>query len=514
MGANLEKQETPASAGDKSVLLRMEGICKSFPGVKALDNVSLTVRAGTVHALMGENGAGKSTLMKCLFGVYNKDSGHIYLEGQEVNFKTSKEALENGVAMVHQELNQALKRNVMDNMWLGRFPKISKWCPLTSESKMYEATKKVFEELEVNVDPKTVMSRMPVSQRQMVEIAKAVSFNSKVIVFDEPTSSLTEEEVEHLFRIINMLRSRGCGIIYISHKMEEILRISDDVTIMRDGQWVATRPAKELSMNEIIKLMVGRELTNRYPEKDNVPGETLLEVKGMSAAYSVLDDVSFVAKKGEVLGIAGLDGSGRTELLENIFGVATRKSGEIYLHGKKVANRNPRESLANKFALLTEERRATGIFGIRDIQANTTISSLKRYMNGPLLSDAKMSKATEWGINAMRTKTPSQRTQIRSLSGGNQQKVILARWLLTEPEVLLLDEPTRGIDVGAKYEIYQLILDLAKQGKTVIMVSSEMPELLGVCDRILVMSGGKLAGEVDAKTTTQEEIMTLAAKYV
>lgn len=510
----MEKQETQASAGDKNVLLRMEGINKSFPGVKALDNVSLTVRAGTVHALMGENGAGKSTLMKCLFGVYNKDSGHIYLEGKEVNFKTSKEALENGVAMVHQELNQALKRNVMDNMWLGRFPKISKWCPLTSESKMYEATKKVFEELEVNVDPKTVMSRMPVSQRQMVEIAKAVSFNSKVIVFDEPTSSLTEEEVEHLFRIINMLRSRGCGIIYISHKMEEILRISDDVTIMRDGQWIATRPAKELTMNDIIKLMVGRELTNRYPEKDNVVGEPLLEVKGLTAAYSALKDVSFVAKKGEVLGVAGLDGSGRTELLENIFGVATKKSGEIYLHGKQVLNRNARESLNNKFALLTEERRATGIFGIRDIQANTTISSLSRYKTGPFLSEKKLSEATEWGIKAMRTKTPSQRTQIRSLSGGNQQKVILARWLLTEPEVLLLDEPTRGIDVGAKYEIYQLILDLAKQGKSVIMVSSEMPELLGVCDRILVMSGGRLAGEVDAKKTTQEEIMTLAAKYV
>lgn len=510
----MEKQETQTSAGDKNVLLRMEEINKSFPGVKALDNVSLTVRAGTVHALMGENGAGKSTLMKCLFGVYNKDSGHIYLEGKEVNFKTSKEALENGVAMVHQELNQALKRNVMDNMWLGRFPKISKWCPLTSESKMYEATKKVFEELEVNVDPKTVMSRMPVSQRQMVEIAKAVSFNSKVIVFDEPTSSLTEEEVEHLFRIINMLRDRGCGIIYISHKMEEILRISDDVTIMRDGQWIATRPAKELTMNDIIKLMVGRELTNRYPEKDNVVGEPLLEVKGLTAAYSALKDVSFVAKKGEVLGVAGLDGSGRTELLENIFGVATKKSGEIYLHGKQVLNRNARESLHNKFALLTEERRATGIFGIRDIQANTTISSLPRYKTGPFLSEKKLSEATEWGIKAMRTKTPSQRTQIRSLSGGNQQKVILARWLLTEPEVLLLDEPTRGIDVGAKYEIYQLILDLAKQGKSVIMVSSEMPELLGVCDRILVMSGGRLAGEVDAKTTTQEEIMTLAAKYV
>lgn len=508
----MEKQTT--ASDNKNVLLRMEHISKSFPGVKALDDVSLTVKAGTVHALMGENGAGKSTLMKCLFGVYNKDGGHIYLEGREVNFKTSKEALENGVAMVHQELNQALKRNVMDNMWLGRFPKISKWCPLTSESKMYADTKKVFEELDVHVDPRTVMSRMPVSQRQMVEIAKAVSFNSKVIVFDEPTSSLTEEEVEHLFRIINMLRSRGCGIIYISHKMEEILRISDEVTIMRDGQWVATRPAKELTMNEIIRLMVGRELTNRYPEKDNVVGEPLLEVKNLTAEYSQLKDVSFVAKSGEVLGVAGLDGSGRTELLENIFGIATRKHGEIYLHGKQVANKNARQSLANKFAMLTEERRATGIFGIRDIQANTTISSLRKYKKGPFLSDKLLSEATDWGIKSMRTKTPSQKTQIRSLSGGNQQKVILARWLLTEPEVLLLDEPTRGIDVGAKYEIYQLILDLAKQGKCVIMVSSEMPELLGVCDRILVMSGGRLAGEVDAKATTQEEIMTLAAKYV
>ena len=508
-------QETNASAkgGNQNVLLKMEGICKEFPGVKALNNVSLTVKAGTVHALMGENGAGKSTLMKCLLGVYSKDSGDIFLEGKKVEFKNSKEALENGVAMVHQELNQALKRNVMDNMWLGRFPKISSWCPLTSEKKMYDETKKLFEDLEISVDPKRVMSTMPVSQRQMVEIAKAVSYQSKIIVFDEPTSSLTEEEVEHLFKIINMLRDRGCGIIYISHKMEEILRISDEVTIMRDGQWVATRPAKELTMNEIIRLMVGRELTNRYPEKDNKIGEPILQVKNLTAQYSLLRDVSFEAKAGEVLGVAGLDGSGRTELLENIFGIATRKDGEIYLHGKRVMNRNARESLANKFAMLTEERRATGIFGIRDIQANTTISSLHKYKKGPFLSDKLMSESTEWGINAMRTKTPSQKTQIRSLSGGNQQKVILARWLLTDPEVLLLDEPTRGIDVGAKYEIYQLILDLAKQGKTIIMVSSEMPELLGVCDRILVMSGGRLSGEVGAKETSQEEIMTLAAKY-
>ena len=497
----------------KPALLQMENICKEFPGVKALDNVSLTVRAGTVHALMGENGAGKSTLMKCLFGVYNKDSGKIYLEGQEVNYKNSKEALEHGVAMVHQELNQALKRNVMDNMWLGRFPKVARGVPFTSEKKMYDATKKVFDELGINVDPRTVMSKMPVSQRQMVEIAKAVSFNSKIIVFDEPTSSLTEEEVEHLFRIINMLRDRGCGIIYISHKMEEILRISDDVTVMRDGKWIATRPASELTMDEIIRLMVGRELTNRYPPKNNKIGGELLRVEGLSGEYSHLRDVSFVAHRGEVLGIAGLDGSGRTEVLETLFGVATRRSGEITLNGKKIKNSNARDSIKNGFALLTEERRATGIFGILNIRENTVISSFKKYLVGPFLSKKKMIEATDWCVSSMRVKTPNQETKIRSLSGGNQQKVILGRWLLTEPTVLLLDEPTRGIDVGAKYEIYQLILNLANEGKTVIMVSSEMPELLGVCDRILVMSGGKLAGEVDAKTTTQEEIMTLAAKY-
>ncbi|MEE0899218.1 MAG: ATP-binding cassette domain-containing protein [Acutalibacteraceae bacterium] len=498
---------------NKPVLLRMENIDKSFPGVKALDNVSLTVKAGTVHALMGENGAGKSTLMKCLFGVYAKDSGNIYLEGKEINFKNSKEALENGVAMVHQELNQALKRNVMDNMWLGRFPTVAKGVPITSEKKMYNATKEIFKKLEINVDPKTVMSRMPVSQRQMVEIAKAVSYNSKVIVFDEPTSSLTEEEVEHLFKIINMLRDQGCGIIYISHKMAEILRISDEVTIMRDGKWIATEQAKDLTTDDIIKLMVGRELTNLYPPKDNQIGDVLLDVKDLSAEYSKLSNVSFSARKGEIIGVAGLDGSGRTELLENLFGVATRRSGTLTLNGKPIKNRNSRESIKNGFALLTEERRATGIFGILNIRENAVISSLKKCQAGPFLSKTKMKKNTDWCINSMHIKTPTQETKIRSLSGGNQQKVILGRWLLTEPTVLLLDEPTRGIDVGAKYEIYELIIDLASKGKTVIMVSSEMPELLGVCDRILVMSGGKLAGEVDAKNTTQEEIMALAAKF-
>jgi methyl-galactoside transport system ATP-binding protein len=498
---------------EQPALLEMRGITKEFPGVKALDNVDLTVRPGTVHALMGENGAGKSTLMKCLFGIYNRDSGTILLDGKEVSFKSSKEALENGVAMVHQELNQALTRSVTDNLWLGRYPKVGGL--MVSESIMRKRTREIFDQLDIRVDPKAIMSTLPVSQRQMVEIAKAVSYDAKVIVFDEPTSSLTETEVEHLFRIINMLRDKGCGIIYISHKMEEILRISNDVTIMRDGQWVATRPAKELTMDDIIKLMVGRELTNRFPPKENVPGDVILEVEHLSGKYTRLKEASFQLRQGEILGIAGLDGSGRTEVLENLFGAMTKGSGTIRLHGKEIANKNPRESIKNGFALLTEERRATGIFGIRDIRDNTVISNLKSYlMGGICLSDKKMKADTDWAIQAMRIKTPSQSTQIRSLSGGNQQKVIIGRWLLTKPEVLLLDEPTRGIDVGAKYEIYQLIINLAKEGKGVIMVSSEMPELLGVCDRILVMSGGQLAGEVDAKNTSQEEILTLAAKYV
>ena len=495
------------------VLLRMTDISKQFPGVKALDHVSLTVEAGTVHALMGENGAGKSTLMKCLFGIYTKDSGEIYLEGEKVDFKNSKDALNHGVAMVHQELNQALKRSVMDNLWLGRYPKIGG--VMIDEKKMYKDTVAIFDELDIHVDPRRIMSTMPVSQRQMVEIAKAVSYNSKVIVFDEPTSSLTEEEVEHLFKIINMLRDRGMGIIYISHKMAEIKRISDTITVMRDGKHIATKPASELETNDIIRLMVGRELTNQFPPKTNHPGEVSLKVEHLTAEYSLLKDVSFEARKGEVLGLAGLDGSGRTETLENIFGSATRKEGKISLNGKPCLNRSPRESIRNGFSLLTEERRAHGIFGILNIRENTVISSLKKHKRFlGYLSMKSMRKDTQWSIDAMHTKTPSQETKIRSLSGGNQQKVIIGRLLLTEPEVLLLDEPTRGIDVGAKYEIYQLILDMANSGKTILMVSSEMPELLGICDRILVMSGGRLAGEVDAATTTQEEIMTLAAKYV
>jgi len=494
----------------------MKNICKEFPSVKALDNVSLKVRRGTVHALMGENGAGKSTLMKCLFGIYGADSGEIFLDGKRVHFKNPAEALSSGVAMVHQELNQALKRSVMDNIWLGRYP--TSLGIFTLEGKMYDDTVRIFEELDIKVDPREIMSRMPVSERQMVEIAKAVSYDAKVIVLDEPTSSLNEREVEHLFRIINKLRDNGCGIIYISHKMEEILRISDDVTVMRDGKHIVTERASELSMDKIIKLMVGRELTERFPPKTNKIGDVALKVEGLSAKYCPVRDVSFEVRRGEIVGVAGLGGAGRTELLETIFGLLTKSSGSITLNGKPTPNKTPREAVANGYALLTEERRATGIFGILDITENTVISNLSRYrFAGVLLSDKKMGKDTDWSIRAMRIKTPGKKTKIRTLSGGNQQKVILGRWLLTEPEVLLLDEPTRGIDVGAKYEIYQLIIDLASKGKAVMMVSSEMPELLGVCDRILVMSGGRLAGEVVPSKTdgdVQEKIMSLAAKYV
>ena len=495
----------------QEVLLEMKNITKEFPGVKALNQVSLTVKKGTVHALMGENGAGKSTLMKCLFGMYSKDGGQIFLEGKEVNFKNSKEALENGVAMVHQELNQALKRNVMDNIWLGRYPKVGG--VMIDEKKMYEDTKEVFQELGIDVDPRRIMSTMPVSQRQMAEIAKAVSFNSKIIVFDEPTSSLNEQEVEHLFKIINMLRDKGCGIIYISHKMAEILRIADEVTVMRDGTWIATKPAKDLTTEEIIKLMVGRELSNQFPPKTNKPGEVALEVEGLTAQYSLLKDVSFKVRRGEIVGLAGLDGSGRTETLENIFGIATRKSGTIKLDGKQVLNRNARESIKNGFAMLTEERRATGIFGILNIRENTVISSLKKHRKGIALSEKSMRADTGWSIKAMRTKTPTQETKIRSLSGGNQQKVLISRWLANNPDILIMDEPTRGIDVGAKYEIYQIMIDLVKQGKSIIMISSEMPELIGMSNRIIVMCNGHITGEVEGEDATQEKIMSFATKF-
>ena len=494
-------------------LLEMTEVSKSFPGVKALDKVNLKIRPHTVHALMGENGAGKSTLMKCLFGIYSRDEGKIFLDGKEVNFISAKDALENGVSMVHQELNQVLQRTVMDNVWLGRYPLKGIF---VDHKKMYEDTKRIFKELEIDVDPKAKVSTLSVSQMQMVEIAKAFSYNSKIIVMDEPTSSLTEKEVGHLFKIIKKLTDRGCGVVYISHKMEEIKEICDDITILRDGQWVATTSLEGLSTDEIISMMVGRSLTQRFPEKTNIPQEVVLQVENLTAKNQPsIKDISFELKKGEILGVAGLVGSKRTDIVETIFGIRERESGKVIINGKEIENKTSLEAIKNGFALVTEERRATGIFPQLNIEFNSLISNMTNYEGkNKILNSSKMYGDTKWVIDSMRVKTPNQKTPIGNLSGGNQQKVIIGRWLLTSPDILMLDEPTRGIDVGAKYEIYQLMLDLANKGKGIIMISSEMPELLGVTDRILVMSNGRVAGIVNTHETSQEEILKLASLYL
>lgn len=498
-------------------LLEMNQITKEFPGVKALDGVTLKVRPGTVHALMGENGAGKSTLMKCLFGIYKPDGGEIILDGRQVDINNSKDALELGVSMIHQELHPVPFRNVMENIWLGRFP-MKGFGPfkIVDHKKMQEDTVKLFQDLDMDIDPFTIVRELSVSKIQSLEIAKAVSFQSKVIVMDEPTSSLTGNEVEQLFKIINQLRSRGVAIIYISHKMEEILRISDDVTIMRDGKLIGTWAAKELTTDLIIQRMVGRDLSQRFPERHNKPGGVLMKVEQLTSPHpKSFRDVSFELRKGEVLGVGGLVGAQRTELIEALFGLRAVASGEIYIHGKKVRIKTPTDAKKHRIALLTEERRVTGIFPVLNIKENTIIANLDRYLSRfGLINDQKARVDTDQNIEKLRVKTPNHKTLIKNLSGGNQQKVLLARWLLTEPEILMLDEPTRGIDVGAKFEIYSIIADLAKQGKSIIMISSEMPELLGMSDRIMVMSDGRLSGIVDGAKATEEEIMRLAAKHL
>ncbi len=495
------------------LLLEMRGITKSFPGVKALDGVNIKLKKGSVHALMGENGAGKSTLMKCLFGIYKKDSGQIILDGKEVEFSSAYEALRSGVSMVHQELNQVLTTRVMDNIWLGRFPKKGLF---VDEEKIYNMTLEIFKDLDINIDPKEKLDKLQVSEKQMIEIAKAVSYDSKVVVLDEPTSSLTEKEVEHLFRIIRNLKSKGVGILYISHKMEELDQIADEVTILRDGKYIATRDIDDITVEQIINLMVGRDLTNRFPAKESIPGETILKVEGLTAKQQPsIKDISFELREGEILGIAGLVGSKRTDVLETIFGAREMESGHLYLRGKEINNSNPHKASNNGFALITEERRETGIFGDLSVSFNSIISNIFEYRkNNRLLDNNKILKDADWVIDSMSVKTPNKKTKIQSLSGGNQQKIIVGRWLLTNPDVLLMDEPTRGIDVGAKYEIYQLMIELTKNGKGVIMVSSEMPELIGITDRIMVMSNGRLAGIVETKTSTQEDILRLTNKYL
>ena len=466
-----------------NIVLSIRGMCKSFGRNRVLDHINLDVKEGTVMGLMGENGAGKSTMMKCLFGTYQKDEGTIYLEGKEVNFSGPKDALENGIAMVHQELNQCLERNVVDNLFLGRYPRNG--LGMVDENRMKSEASELFRKLGMTVNLEQPMKKMSVSQRQMCEIAKAISYNSKVIVLDEPTSSLTVQEVDKLFEMMRMLKAQGISLIYISH------------------------------MNELITAMVGRVLENRFPPVDNTPGDVVLSVQHLSTKYEPhLQDISFDVRKGEIFGLYGLVGAGRTELLETIFGVRTRAAGRVYLNGHLMNFKSAKEAMDYGFAMITEERKANGLFLKGDLTFNTTIANLGSYKAGIPLSDTKMTNATANEIKIMHTKCMGPEDMITSLSGGNQQKVIFGKWLERGPQVFMMDEPTRGIDVGAKYEIYELIIQMAKEGKTIIVVSSEMPEILGITNRIGVMSNGHLSGIVNTKETNQEELLRLSAKYL
>jgi len=498
-------------------LLEMKDICKSFPGVKALDHVSLQLRPGTVHSLMGENGAGKSTLMKCLFGIYTKDEGEIIYNGEHVNINGPFDALNRGIAMVHQELQPIPERSIAENIFCGRYP-IKKIGPikLIDHKKMNDEAQRLCDSLGLGFNVREKLGTLTTSQQQLVEIARAVGVDAKIIILDEPTSSLTLREVDTLFDIINKLKSRGCGVIYISHKMDEILKISDDVTIMRDGQYIGTWPCKDLTIDFIITKEVGRELKDLYPPKDNTPGEVDLKVENYCSIHpKSFQNCSFEVRRGEIFGVAGLVGAQRTELMEGIYGLRGCTSGKVTYKGQELKITRPEDAINQGIALLTEDRRARGIFGVLSVKDNVSVASLTDYLKFKVMLDDKaISEVTRKSIEALRIKTPSDKTQIQSLSGGNQQKVIISRWLTKDPDILILDEPTRGIDVGAKYEIYTIIQDLAKQGKCIIVISSEMPELIGIANRIMVMCEGKITGIVEGDDMQQDKIMTLATKFI
>ena len=498
-------------------VLEMRDVCKSFPGVKALDHVQLKLRPGKVHCLMGENGAGKSTLMKCMFGIYKMDEGQIYLDGEPVTISDPMDALEKGIAMVHQELQPIPARTIGENIFLGRYPlkKFLGFWPIVDHKKMYEDTAALLKKVRMDFDPKEKVGNLSVSQMQSVEIAKAVSANCRVLILDEPTSSLTQNEVDALFRIVEDLKAEGVAIVYISHKMDEILRIGDEVTIMRDGTYIGTWPAKEPTTDDIITKMVGRELTNLYPPRENVPGEVVFEVEDFTSINPrSFRHVNFNLRKGEILGVAGLVGAQRTELMEGLFGTRSHTSGTIKYKGKEMKISRPKDAIDQGIAMLTEDRRGSGILGVLSVADNISISSLDQYLGAlNLIKDKAVEKLVQDNVKAMNIKTPSSKTAIKSLSGGNQQKVLVGRWLANNPDVLILDEPTRGIDVGAKYEIYCIIADLAKQGKSIIMISSEMSEIIGMSDRVMVMCDGRVTGFIDGKEATQENIMALATQF-
>ena len=485
-------------------ILEMLDIVKEFPGVRALKGVQLKVRPGMVHTLMGENGAGKSTLMKCLIGIHPPTSGKIIFKGQEVHYKTTLEAMNSGISMIHQELSPVPERSVCDNVWLGREPRKGL---IVDHKKMREDCIALFKRLNLDLDPDAKMGDLTVAKMQMVEIAKAVSYDSQIVIMDEPTSSLTDAEVEQLFRIIADLKAKNVAIIYISHKMDEIFRISDDITVYRDGEYIATDRAENLNVDKVIQLMVGREVTQMFPKVDCPIGETILKVENLSAGKAV-KNVSFELHRGEILGMAGLVGAGRTETAEAIFGMRHITGGKIYKDGKELHIKSPEDAIENKIGLLTEDRRGNGIVGLLSVRENTVLANLKKY--GFPLNHKKMREDTDVYIKKLNTKTPSMETPIQNLSGGNQQKVLVGRWLLTDPDILIVDEPTRGIDVGAKAEIHSLITKLAGEGKAIIMISSELPEVMGMSDRIVVMHEGTMTGVIDRKDFSSELILKYA----
>lgn len=495
--------------GEEKNILVMKDIVKTFPGVKALKGVELDVKYGEIHALMGENGAGKSTLMKCLIGIHPPTSGNIYFEGNLIDNYSTAEALKMGIAMIHQELSPVEHRSIMENIWLGREPKTK--LGLVDHKKMYEMTKEVLKEIDFDEDPKSLMVTLTVANMQMIEIAKALSYNAKLIIMDEPTSALTNKEIDQLFSIMRKLKENGKSIIYISHKLDEIFEISDRITVYRDGEFIGTGNTSEMDIPGLIKMMVGRNIDEMFPKVPCEIGDVKLEVRNLSYGKK-FKDVSFNVRKGEIFGIAGLVGAGRTEVIETIFGIRDKTGGQVFIDGKEVNIKTPRDAKDNKMALLTEDRRNTGIFPMLTVFQNVIISNLQKYVGkNKLINHKEAIKDTNQFVDAIRIKTPSIYQKIENLSGGNQQKVLVARWLLTQPEILFLDEPTRGIDVGAKAEIHRLITNLAGQGKSIVMVSSELPEVMGMSDRIMIMHEGKVTGIIENhKELSQEEIMIYA----
>ncbi len=488
-------------------ILIMEDITKVFPGVVALDKVQLKVRKGTVHALMGENGAGKSTLMKVLIGIYKPDGGMVTFKGKKVEILDTNTALNMGISMIHQELSPIPYMTVAENIFLGREP-LGK-LGLIDKKKMIADTVKLFDKLEIHIDPKALMKDLSIANTQIVEIAKAISYNSSLIIMDEPTSAITEKEVAHLFKIIRALREEGVSIIYITHKMDEVFQISDDITVFRDGQHIATVPADSTDKNGLITMMVGRELQKIFHKEEAEVGDVALSVRNLSLKGK-FNDISFDLRRGEILGVAGLMGAGRTEVMESVFGVSKYDSGEIYINGEKAKIGSPRDAIKYKMAFLTEDRKKTGIMSVLSVKDNMTVASMDKFSRGMFLNKKEINTTCESEKSRLGIKTPHIEQFIKLLSGGNQQKVLVSRWLLTTPDILILDEPTRGIDVGAKAEIHKLMTKLAQEGKAIIMISSEMPEVLGMSDRVIVMHEGRLTGEFLRRDVNQEKIMKCA----